>query len=319
MQLGPSDAAVIRPKLGDDIGIALSNGVCPWLSEKIPGGDSHQATLHAIDEAVRNAVCVGADPDRIAILDNFCWPSCDDAEAMGTLVRAAAACHAGALAYGTPFVSGKDSLHNQFTTEDGRLIAIPPTLLVTALGIVPDVTRCITMDAKRPGNALLLIGETRPQLGGSHVCAVLGIPGGPIPRVDLDAGPRHAATVAALIAAGHVVSAHDCSEGGLLVAAAEMAFSGGNHGIGLELDIPADGIDLATKGFAETASRYLLEIPTDHLDDTLRHLRQSHIPFVQVGTFAEHDRLTLRTPDAGPHFDLPLSDLRDTWRGPLDW
>ncbi|MEM8782573.1 MAG: phosphoribosylformylglycinamidine synthase subunit PurL [Planctomycetota bacterium] len=316
MQLGPSDAAVIRPKLGSDLGIALSNGVCPWLSEKIPGGDSYQATLHAIDEAVRNAVCVGADPNRIAILDNFCWPSCDDPGSMGTLVRAAQACHDGALAFGTPFVSGKDSLHNQFTTEDGRLIAIPPTLLVTALGIVDDVNRCVTMDAKQPGNALLLVGETKPQLGGAHITDVLGVPGGPIPAVDLEAGARNANAVAKLIAAGLIASAHDCSEGGLLVAAAEMAFSGG---VGLDLTPPAGSSSLATQLFAETASRYLLEIRPDRLDAVLKHLRASGTPFTQVGVFVDHADLTLRSPEAGHLFTTPLDELRDAWRRPLDW
>ncbi|MEM8494219.1 MAG: phosphoribosylformylglycinamidine synthase subunit PurL [Planctomycetota bacterium] len=317
MQLGPSDAAVIRPKIDSDLGVVLSNGVCPWLSEKVPGGDSYQATLHAIDEAVRNAVCVGADPNRIAILDNFCWPSCDDPAAMGTLVRAATACYDGAMAYGTPFVSGKDSLHNQFTTEDGRLIAIPPTLLVTALGIVADVNRCVTMDAKQPGNALLLIGETRPQLGGSHVAEVTGVPGGPISTVDLDAGARHANAVAALIAYGHVASAHDCSEGGMLVAAAEMAFSGG---VGLDLSLPLShsALDTATVCFAETASRYLLEVPHAKLDAVLKKLRSASVSFAQIGTFADHSRFTLR--DAtGERFGIDLSTLRDAWLRPLDW
>ncbi|MEM1026974.1 MAG: phosphoribosylformylglycinamidine synthase subunit PurL [Planctomycetota bacterium] len=316
LQLGPSDAAVVRPKLGSQAGVALSNGVCPWLSEKIPGGDSYQATLHAIDEAVRNAVCVGADPSRIAILDNFCWPSCDDPEAMGTLVRAAEACYDGAIAFGTPFVSGKDSLHNQFTTEDGKLIAIPPTLLVTALGIVSDITRCVTMDAKRPGNALLLVGDTLPQLGGSHVAEVLDLSGGPIPSVDLEAGPRNANAVASLIAKGCIVSAHDCSEGGLLVAAAEMAFAGG---VGLDLALPTTSLGVATQFFAETASRYLLEVPADQIDAALKSFRAAEVPFVQIGTFAEHARLTARTPLAGRVLDLPLAQLRDAWRRPLDW
>src|SRR5690606_3154215 len=142
---------VIRPKLDSRRGIAIANGLAPHLSEKSTergharDGDSYWATLAALDEAVRNAICVGADPDRIAILDNFCWPSCDDPYVLGTLVRAAEACRDGALAYRTPFVSGKDSLNNQFTTETGEIITIPPTLLITALGIVDDVLRCRTM------------------------------------------------------------------------------------------------------------------------------------------------------------------------------
>ena len=322
-QLGPSDAAVLRPKLDSHIGIALANGACPWLSETVPGGDSYQATLHALDEAVRNAVCSGADPDRIAILDNFCWPSCDNPEAMGTLVRAAEACYDGALAFGTPFVSGKDSLHNQFTTEDGRLIAIPPTMLITALGIVSDVTQAVTMDAKQSGNALLLVGMTQPKLGGSHVTKVLKIQGGSIPTVDLDAGPKHAAAVASLIADRRVRSAHDCSEGGLLVAAAEMAFAGN---VGLDLDLTnlpltnnPHACGLAQRAFAESPSRYLLEIQPAQLDAVVRALRDANLPFAQVGTFADHHQLTLRDATAGRALDLPLADLLNAWRGTLDF
>src|SRR5207253_3196056 len=120
-----------------------------------------------IDEAVRNVVAVGADPARIALLDNFCWGNTNRPEVLGSLVRAAEACRDVALAYAMPFISGKDSLNNEFHAA-GRNIVIPPTLLISALGRVPDVRRCVSMDLKEPGNALLLVGVTRDELGGSH-------------------------------------------------------------------------------------------------------------------------------------------------------
>jgi len=327
-QDGPSDAAVIRPKLGSTRGISLSCGLAPHLSEKADAddGDSYQATLHAIDEAVRNAVCVGADPSRIAILDDFCWPSCDDPAALGSLVRAAEACYDGALVYGTPFVSGKDSLNNQFTTDDGRVITIPPTLLITAMGIVPDTTRCVTMDAKAAGHALLIIGRTTPHLGGSHLLGVAGLEAADrrVPPCDLDAGPRNARAVAALIADGRVAAAHDCSDGGLLVAAAEMAFAGR---VGLDLDLTplplADGLDSGLSNlaacFAETPHRYLLEVAPEQVDAAVRSLADAGVPHAQVGTFADHDRLTLRTDRDGRLLHASLDDLRSAWRSPLDW
>ncbi|MEX2386906.1 MAG: AIR synthase-related protein, partial [Phycisphaeraceae bacterium] len=306
-QDGPSDGAVIRPKLNSRKGVALAGGVAPFLSEKATAdgtasdGDSYWATLAAIDEAVRNAVCVGADPERIAILDNFCWPRCDDPQQLGSLVRAAEACYDGALAYRTPFVSGKDSLSNQFTTDTGRLITIPPTLLITAMGLVDDVARCRTMDAKAAGNALLIVGHTTPSLGGSHyVAAGLAAPGTnlTIPRLDLTQGPANARAVASLIQQGLVASAHDCSDGGLLVAAAEMAFAG-RIGLDLTLDhLPAlldRDVDTTAACFAETPSRYLLEVPPARLDRVIKTLLEASVPFAQVGTFADHDRLTLRT------------------------
>jgi len=272
-------------------------------------------------------VCVGASPEPpaggIAILDNFCWPNCDDPAMLGTLVRAAEACYDGALAYKTPFVSGKDSLSNQFTTEDGRLITIPQTMLITAMGIVEDVRRCVTMDAKAPGNTLLIIGNTTANLGGSHLAQCALAPDTAslrIPRVDLAQGPANARAVAALIAGGHVASAHDCSDGGLLVAAAEMAFAGR---VGLDLDLahlPADqALPTAAACFAETPSRYLLEIPPGQIDAAVRLLRDAAVPFGQVGTFAKHDRLTARTPGDGQIIDTNLDDLRDAWLKPLDW
>ena len=141
-----------------------------------------------IDEAIRNCVAVGADPDRIALLDNFCWGNTERPETLGSLVLAAQGCHDLALAYGTPFISGKDSLNNEYTHE-GQSLAIPPTLLISAMGQVPDVRRCVTMDLKEPGNLLLLAGLTRHELGGSHWAMVRGQAGGRVPRVDPGARP----------------------------------------------------------------------------------------------------------------------------------
>ncbi len=326
-QDGPSDAAVLRPKLHSYKGIALSVGCSPNLSEKATqrgladDGDSYWATLAAIDEAVRNAVCVGADPERIAILDNFCWPNCDAPEILGTLVRAAEGCYDGAMAYKTPFVSGKDSLSNQFTTKDGRLITIPQTLLISALGIVEDTRQAVTMDAKSAGNLLLIVGKTTSRLGGSHYAQVTrNITDKRIPRVDLKLGPTIARAVAGLIREGLVRSAHDCSEGGLLVAAAEMAFAGR---VGLDLDLGAlpapEALETATACFAETPSRYLIEVQPDHLDAVIRNLRQADIPFGHIGSFDSHDRLTLRTPSKGRVLDTDLDSLRRAWLGTLDW
>ncbi len=376
-QDGPGDAAVVRPKLDGNRGLAIGCGLAQNIAEKATergaalDGDSYFAALAAIDEAVRNVVCAGADPTRIAILDNFCWAKCDDPRQFGALVRAAEACYDGALAYKTPFVSGKDSLSNQFTQENGQVITIPQTLLITAMGIVPDVTKSRTMDAKAAGNVLLIVGDTTSAMGGSHA-AMVGMEGqgprakgqgeetkgqGPraegqgedgvelesqirnpkseirnpplsirnlhIPRVDLSAGPRNAAAVAALIEQRLVASAHDCSDGGLLVAAAEMAFAGR---VGLDMDIThvptpsgADAIGEFEACFAETPSRYLLEVAPAKVDAVVRALKERDVPFAQVGVFARHDRLTVRTGKLGRLLDESLDRLRETWLKPLDW
>jgi phosphoribosylformylglycinamidine synthase len=223
----------------------------------------------AIDEALRNVVAVGADPDQVALLDNFCWGNPNLPDRLGDLVRAAQGCHDAALHYGAPFVSGKDSLNNEYVDADGYKTPIPPTLLISALGFVPDVRQAVTMDVKAAGSRLYLLGETRDELGGSALAAERGVPAGrpPAPApISLDTMRRlHAA-----IRAGHVRACHDCSEGGLAVAAAEMAFAGG---IGITLDaarapageLPAkpaarDAIAL----FAESNGRFLVEVDEEH-------------------------------------------------------
>jgi phosphoribosylformylglycinamidine (FGAM) synthase-like enzyme len=227
---GPSDAAVIRPKYNSDKGLAISCGMNPCYGDI----DPYWMAIAGIDEAIRNIVCVGARIDRIALLDNFCWGDCTKPETLGSIVRAAQACYDGAMAYSAPFISGKDSLNNEFACEDGSKIAIPSTLLISAISIVDDVDKCITMDVKAAGNLLFIVGQTRDELGGSHYYKINGHIGANVPKTDLEIAPKTAQKIAQAIAEGLVESCHDCSEGGLAVALAEMAFAGG---LGIQADL----------------------------------------------------------------------------------
>ncbi len=311
---GPGDAAVIQPVPTSPKGLAIGNGLATGLS-----ADPYLMVLAAIDECVRNLVCVGADPTRIAILDNFCWPSCKDPRNLGSLVRAAEACYDGAKAYRTPFISGKDSLNNQFVTDGGVTIQIPPTLLISGFGILPEAERAVTMDAKRAGNLLVLVGETHGRMGGSHFQLITGQAAGggrlgELPVTDLTRGPAIAKAIHAAMRSGIVASAHDLSEGGLLVAAAEMAFAGG---VGLELDpskAADDDVPLVAKCFSEEPSRYLLEVaPTDR-ERIARAL--AGIPHAIVGTFVERPSLTMRV--GGDVAEIPLDRLRERWSS-MSW
>ena len=152
---GPATRPSFLPVRGSTRGLAVGCGINPRYGKL----DPYAMAACVIDEAIRNCVAVGADPDRIALLDNFCWGNTERPETLGSLVLAAQACHDLALAYGTPFISGKDSLNNEYTHE-GRSLAIPPTLLISAIGQVPDVRSCVTMDLKEPGNLLLVLGMT---------------------------------------------------------------------------------------------------------------------------------------------------------------
>ncbi|MBG80909.1 MAG: phosphoribosylformylglycinamidine synthase subunit PurL [Phycisphaerae bacterium] len=302
---GPGDAAVILPVKGSSRGLAIGNGLATGWEE-----DPYLMVLAAIDECVRNIVCVGGDPSRIAILDNFCWPGCDDPERMGLLVRAAEGCYDGAKAYRTPFVSGKDSLNNQFTTEEGETIRIPATLLVSGMGLIEDVDRCVTMDAKQSGNVLLLVGETTEAMGGSH--AVMCCPGlavdRSLPRTDLIHGPARAHAIAGLINSGLLQSAHDCSEGGLLVAAAEMGMAGG-LGLSLESDLLEHAAGPYVTLFAETPSRYLLEVKPDDVAAVESALADHQV--MRIGTFTDGDTLELGA------LNLSITELKSVWQGGL--
>jgi phosphoribosylformylglycinamidine synthase len=259
--------------------------------------------MAAIDECVRNIVCVGGDPTRIAILDNFCWPSAKDEASLGRLVRCAHGCYDAAKAYGTPFISGKDSLNNQFTTKSGETIYIPPTLLISGFGIVEDVSTCVTMDAKSKGNVLVLVGTTTNEMGGSHLLMLEpeSACNHTLPEVSLKDGPTVAKTIHTAIRSGHVQSAHDCSEGGVLVAAAEMMFGGS---LGLMLHVETD-MDLASWCFAESPSRYLLEVRQEDLN-ALR-LLLGDTQHAIIGTFDASQTLTL-----GDH-SWAIEELEQAW------
>ena len=224
---GPSDAAVVRPVLGSPRGLVIACGMNPRYGDF----DTYHMAASAIDEALRNCVAVGADPARIAILDNFCWGDCEQPDSLGSLVRAALACYDLAVAMDTPFISGKDSLNNvfRFQGSDGfrHTISIPPSLLISAIGQMDDVRQAVTMDLKESGNLLYQVGATRRELGGSHFALVQNLAGGEVPQVDPALAKVTFQSMHAAIKAGLVRSCHDLSEGGLAVAAAEMAFAGG--------------------------------------------------------------------------------------------
>ncbi len=312
---GPGDAAVIAPIPGGRRGVVLANGCQPRLGDL----DPYQMTLNGMDEAIRNVVCVGGDPETTALLDNFCWPKCTDRMHLGALVRACQACYDGAMAFRTPFISGKDSLSNEFITDEGKRICIPYTLLISAIGIISDVSRCITMDAKTADNYLLLVGRTHRHMGGSWYYAMHNQSGQSIPVVDLAAAPDLHRTVARLIAGGLVASAHDPSEGGLAVALVEMLFAGRSGAVidltGVPHDQNVDRDDILL--FSESPTRYILEVEPEHLDAVLRLLRG--LAFGILGRVTLEPKLVVRSIGGKTIINTPVEQFRQAWLKPLDW
>ncbi len=296
---GPTDASVILPVLDSLQGLAIGNGLATGLRD-----DPYHMAIAAVDECVRNLVCVGADPKRIAILDNFCWPSCDNPDELGGLVRAAEGCYDAAKAYRTPFISGKDSLNNQFATDDGRTIKVPPTLLISGMGGVTDINKCLTMDIKSAGYVLMVVCETQNTLNGSHYALMFGCDDKSLPIVDLAVGPGTANAIHNLINAELVEAIHDCSDGGLLVAIAEMCIAGGK---GASLDCSEISL------FSESPSRYVIEVSSSNLDVVKSKL--TDVPFAIIGE--TNSEPTLSISNCGCTW--PIEALSAAWRGTLDW
>ncbi|QDU67336.1 phosphoribosylformylglycinamidine synthase subunit PurL [Engelhardtia mirabilis] len=311
---GPGDAAVIQPLAESTRGLALAVGANPLQGRLDPWA----MAAAGIDEALRNVVSVGADPERAVLLDNFSWGNCNEPDRLGSLVLAARACHDVALAFRAPFVSGKDSLNNEYRVGD-RTLSIPPTLLITAMAPVPDLRRAVTMDLKRAGNRLYLVGETAADLGGSHWFDVLGLDGGRVPRPDLERAPAQMRALHGAIAAGRVRACHDLSEGGLAVAAAEMAFAGrcgarvalGSVPLAADLPGAADGDAVAL--FSESCTRFLVEVEPDHAAGFEQAL--AGFPCASVGEVTDDGRLELLGRDGATLVDLDVEQLRQAHTG----
>ena len=260
---GPSDAAVVRPLLDSMEGVVVAHGICPRYSNI----DTYHMTACAIDEAIRNAVAVGADIDNLAGLDNFCW--CDPVKSEKTpdgehklaqLVRANMAIYDYTTAFGVPCISGKDSMKNDYQIGKTK-ISIPPTILYSVIGSIKDVRKATTMDAKNSGDIVYVIGETRDEMGGSEWFASKNFTGNNSPRVNAVNALKIYRALHKAIQQGIIASCHDCSDGGLAVALAETSLAGM---LGMSIDLTS----VPYKGkkrndyilFSETASRFIVTI-----------------------------------------------------------
>ncbi|MBU0575298.1 MAG: phosphoribosylformylglycinamidine synthase, partial [Proteobacteria bacterium] len=315
---GPSDAAVIRPLLDSFEGFVVANGICPRYSDI----DAYHMAACAIDEAVRNAIAVGAPLNRLAGLDNFCW--CDPVRSEKTpdgeyklaqLVRANMALYDVTTAYGVPCISGKDSMKNDYQIGAVR-ISIPPTLLFSTLSRMEDVRKAVTMDVKKAGDLVYVLGKTFRELGGSEWYALRGAVGNSVPKV-------HAKTAKALyealhraIRAGLVASCHDCSDGGLGVTLAETAFAGG---LGLEVDlrdIPAEGIGRNDELlFSESQSRFVVTVSPGSREAFEALL--TGCTFARIGTVIPEGVLRIDGLGGQRIIKEDISALKAAWQKPL--
>jgi phosphoribosylformylglycinamidine synthase len=314
---GPSDATVLVPldtSPSDSThwpkGVALSVGIAPRYGEI----DPYAMAWAAVDEAMRNVVAVGADPDQVALLDNFCWGNPDLPDRLGSLVRCSQGCYDAALAYAAPFISGKDSLNNEYSDAEGRRLTIPGTLLISALAIVPTVQHTVTLDLKQAGNILYVIGETRSELGGSHYILIQDIGGGEAPQPITKPLDRLRALHKA-IQAGLVQACHDCSEGGIGVALAEMCIAG-RRGADLQLahipteaSITRDDVLL----FSESIGRFVVEVKPE--DAAAFEAQLDGIAYAHVGQVRDDGMLYIYGSQGTCKLRQPTGELEKAWRG----
>jgi phosphoribosylformylglycinamidine synthase len=247
---GHADGVVLADPLSSS-GIAVGIGVNPWMGII----DAERMALAVVDEAMRNVVASGADPRTVALLDNFSWGDPQRPTTLGELVAAVDGCCQAARAFGAPFVSGKDSLNNEYFGSDNQRHAVPPTLVITAMAHVPGVDAVVTPDLKQSGNVLILLGRTLCEFGGSHLAMLNDVAGGVVPSFDTKAPQRYQKLHEA-IQNGDVESCHDVSEGGIAVAIAEMAMAGR---LGAEITV-AQSLTPAWWYFSESCGRLILEV-----------------------------------------------------------
>ena len=308
-----ADAGVIQPLFDSHKGVVLSHGYAPWYSTL----DTYAMAAASIDTAIRNAIAAGASGDYLAILDNFCWSSSEKPERLYELKMAAKACYDIATAYGTPFISGKDSMYNDFRgySADGKPIHIAalPTLLISAIGVIPDVAKAMTIDLKNVGDIIYIVGDTNDELGASEYGGA-----GSVPVVDVkknakiyDAvskaiqGSEHSNILKNVGMSGIVASAIGVGRGGLGVALAKSAVAG-QLGATVELkNIPGNAKSSEAKLFSESQGRILLSVRPDAEKKFTALLKG--VPHARLGTVGGN---SLRLDSV----DIPLTKLTESYR-----
>lgn len=315
---GPSDAAVFRPLLDSFEGVVVAHGLCPAYSDI----DTYHMMACAIDEGLRNYVAVGGDIRHVAGLDNFCW--CDPVLSERTpdgpykaaqLVRANEALYDYCVAFGVPLISGKDSMKNDYQIGE-RKISIPPTVLFSVIGKIPDLRRAVTMDVKRPGDLVYLLGITANELGGSEYYAHHGELGANVPRVDAATALQRYQTLNQAQYQGWIASCHDLSDGGLGVALAESAFAGG---FGMDIDLARVEVSRVLRWdqllFSESQSRLLVTVQPCH-EQAFEQLFAGQSCRL-IGQVTAAPQLNIRVDGEKSLLQLSLAELKEAWQAPL--
>jgi phosphoribosylformylglycinamidine synthase len=319
---GPGDAAVIFPYTvvkGTKKGIVLSNGLNPQYG-KI---NTYKMAASAIEEALRNAVAVGADIEKISLLDNFCWGNPDEPEILGSLVRAANACYDMSKSFDVPFISGKDSLHNEYSI-DGKKYSISPALLISAMGVIENVANTFTMPLKNGGDKIFVLGITRNELGGSVFSKIKNIKDGIVPGVYPEESKDIMKKIYRAANENLIEACHDCSEGGLAVAISEMAFAAGK---GVEIDIDAVKtrkinlleieLTVAEILFSESNGRFVVEVKPGN-EIRFREILEDTV-FAEIGCVNSDKKIVFESKKNKIKIQEDPEVLLNYWRSTINW
>lgn len=311
---GPSDASVTRPLFDSKKGIIISNGI----NFRFGFIDPYWMAASCIDEALRQIISVGGSLKETAILDNFCWGNPDKPDRLGSLVRAAYGCYDIAKVYGVPFISGKDSLYNEFSAQ-GKSIAIPGTLLISAISVMEDVNKSVSMYAKEAGDLIYIVGKTRDELGGSHYYDLYGAVGNHVPKVYHREAKKIFTALSRATGKNLVKAMHDCSDGGIAIALAEMVFSGG---LGAEIFLTAAPYQSAAKRndfllFSESNSRFVVEVARKKQKEFEKILKG--LPFGLAGCLTDRNDFKIYGLGGEVCVDIDARKLKEAWKEPLKW
>jgi phosphoribosylformylglycinamidine synthase len=276
-----------------------------------------------IDEALRQIISVGGSLKEVAILDNFCWGNPDKPDRLGGLVRAAYGCYDIAKAFGVPFISGKDSLNNEYAVKN-KSISIPGTLLISAISVMEDVERAVSMYAKEPGDLIYVVGHTRDELGGSHYYDLSGFVGNAVPKVKPKEANLNFKAISEASSRRLIKAMHDCSEGGIGVAAAEMAFSGG---LGMDLflqEAPYKGKGTGAGRndfvmFSESNSRFIVEVDKRKQKAFEKILNAKKVPYGLIGCVNKGKEFRVFGLDGKVCAQTGIGELKESWQKPLRW
>jgi len=302
-----SDAAISRPDLNSQKCVSVGFGINPFYSDL----DPYWMAALAIDEALRNVVACGAKLNKTFILDNFSWGSPKDEKILGALVRASYACYDFSTYFGVPFISGKDSLYNEYDVS-AKQISIPGTLLISAMSVIDDWKKVPVNSFRAKDNLIYMVGFTKPELGQSEYFRSLGLKKGLVPKVDKLTAKTILNSVSQAIDKGYLESCHDCSEGGLAVAIAEMSI-GGNLGAKIFLEeVPKDKNMLDYEVlFSESASRFIVEVNKSKQKEFEQSL--GDLPFGLIGCVSDKTSLIVYDKDCKEIINSQVEDLRGAW------